>query len=102
MLFWAVAVYAFNPNTPEAEAGGSLAVFKVSLSTGVPGQPQIHRKPCLKNHHPSSPPHTHTHKKHCFCIPRTESQRQEWVGTQGKEERVRDVFLTNPQWSSYQ
>lgn len=67
MLFWAVAVYAFNPNTPEAEAGGSLAVFKVSLSTGVPGQPQIHRKPCLKNHHPPSP-HTHIHTKNIVFV----------------------------------
>jgi len=40
-----VVVHTFNPNTQEAEAGGSLS-FRPAWSTEqVPEQPELHRNP---------------------------------------------------------
>ena len=43
-------VHAFNPNTQEAEAGGSLSLRPDWSTEQVPGQaPKLQRNPVLKN-----------------------------------------------------
>ena len=41
-------VHAFNPSTQEAGAGGSLSSSPAWSTEGVPGQPGLPEKPCLK------------------------------------------------------
>lgn len=40
----AVVVHAFNPRTPEADAGGFLSSRPAWSTERVPGQPGIHRE----------------------------------------------------------
>ena len=43
-----MVVLTFNPSTWEAEAGGFLSWRPAWSTERVPGQPGLHKKPCLK------------------------------------------------------